>query len=227
MASGLVARGEREYHQALALFDAAIAYLEGSGVGKAPPIVSYQKAATLLRLGEIDRSEALLRDTLTEALAQGEKYGASACLGELGLIALLRSNPKQALAEFHHALALASELAQVLEMSYWLMALAAVAGMQGRRERVVSLLGTASTLCNRSGIPLNIPEYLKPRALAGALDIPRLLARTRASLPEPAFDDAWQAGVARSVADVVLNPFHTAKDSRTVYRARKVRRVDA
>jgi hypothetical protein len=143
------------------------------------------------------------------------------------MIALLRANHDQALADFQSALALAADVGEVGEMSYWLMALAAVASGQGRLRQVASLLGTADTLCRRSGIPLAIPEYLKLEQVAEEMDVPRLLAAARAGLGPTAFDSAWRDGVARSLADVILDPLETAEDAWTTHRARKSRSAQA
>jgi hypothetical protein len=142
------------------------------------------------------------------------------------MIALLRANHEQALADFRDALALATDLGELLEMSYWLMALAAVAAAEGRLPQVASLLGTADTLCGQSGVPLTLPEYLKLQGLAAAMDVSHLLATARASLGEPAFEVAWQAGVVRPLTDIILDPFETAEAAWTLHRARKSRAVD-
>jgi tetratricopeptide (TPR) repeat protein len=207
---GLLARIKQDHQQALEFFEEAVACVERSDV-RPPAILRYQQGAALVRLGEIGQGEILLRRNVAEALHEGEKYGALASLGELGMIALLRANHEQALADFRDALALATDLGEMLEMSYWLMALAAVAAAEGRLPQVASLLGTADTLCGRSGVPLTLPEYLKLQGLAAALDVPRLLATTRASLGQLAFEVAWQAGVVRPLADIILDPFETAE----------------
>jgi hypothetical protein len=106
-------------------------------------------------------------------------------------------------------------------MSYWLMALAAVAAAQGRLHQVAALLGAAETLCKGSGTPLAIPEYLMRDELRDDMDVPRLVANARAGLGRGDFDAAWQAGAARSLADVILDPFETAEDAWSVRRARK------
>jgi hypothetical protein len=103
------------------------------------------------------------------------------------------------------------------------MALAAVAAVRGRFQQVATLLGTADTLCGRSGIPLAFPDYMKVEALADVMDIPAVLATARSRLGQRSFEAAWQAGAARSPADVVFDSFDDANAIATAARAQMPR----
>jgi ATP/maltotriose-dependent transcriptional regulator MalT len=146
--SGLVARVKGDYQRSLELFKRANAFIERAG--DAPPaIVRQQFGAALLRVGETHQAELVLGETLAEAVRSGEKYGAASPLAEMGMIALLRENHEQAADQFRQALSLAGELGQLTQMSYWLMALAAVAAAQDNLHQATSLLAGADVLCNQ------------------------------------------------------------------------------
>jgi predicted ATPase len=202
--AGLVARVKQDYRRSLELFEQANAFIEGVG-DVPPPIIRQQLGAALVRVGEMQRAELVLRETLAEALRLQEKYGASYALAELGMIAVARGNYSEAGEAFGRALSYVSELRQFAAMSYWLMALAAVAAAQERFYQAAKLLGTANVLCNRCGIPLAVPPYLTLRDLASRMDIPQIVHDARVNLGLENFNVAWRAGAEGSAADALVD----------------------
>jgi non-specific serine/threonine protein kinase len=207
---GLVARVKQDYRRSLELFEKANAF--AARVGEIPPpIVRQQFGAALLRAGESDRAEVVLRETLADAFRADDKYAAASALSEMGMIAMRQGNHEQAVEQFRHALSLATELGLLTQMSYYHMALAAVAAAVGDFYQAANLLGTADVLCNRCGIPLALPPYVTLRDVAPTMDIPQILRDARINLGDANFNLAWQAGVEHPAADIALDSLNATR----------------
>ncbi len=105
----------------------------------------------------------------------------------LGLVAQLRSQHEVAERHFSDGLRLTHELGDLVNAGYFLKGLGQTAGMLGRHERAVRLLGAAEAALEGTGSPPY--RYLWNRALDE-----QVVGAARAALGPDAFESAWLSG---------------------------------
>jgi non-specific serine/threonine protein kinase len=199
------AHGVGQHEAALEALEEAMALMQRSGL-KPTGGLRWLYGTTLLWLDRIDDSARVHEATLAEARASGDASTLGVVLADLGTIALIRGDPRNATDQLRQALVLASQLGDVLLPVLCLESLAAAAEALGQHRDVALLLGAAEALCTRIGIPLpgaprTTDEMRRP--LPARLKPAHLIAAARAALGEALFASAREAGRQLTVEQVL------------------------
>lgn len=169
-----------------------------------PEIEDRRTIANMLVLsGLVSASGGDLEGTLTsheEALAlhrqTGDKQGATMCLVNLGLLALIQGDHTPATARLREVLHLSLESDDKLAFMYALWGLAGVAASLQRPARAARLWGAAQTVCETYG--------LHPSSLAISITgYEARLARVREQLGDDALETEWEKGKAMTREEAV------------------------
>jgi non-specific serine/threonine protein kinase len=192
----LQAEDAGEYRRAMRLMDESLALHRAGGALPHPLTAVGEGHLGILAwgLGDSDRAEELLRQSLSASRANGDAWGAANALGYLGLIACEQGRLHEAAPLVREGLALYWEAGSLEDVAGGLANAAMLAAAHGKAERAARLFGAAQALLNAIGARQGLPE----RSV-----YERTTETTRFSLGDASFASAWSAGQALPLADVV------------------------
>ncbi len=181
-------------HEGLALFQAADERLYAADKPLyAAHIVNELGLVTYRQHGDLDGAEPFFEASLQTCRDLGNAYGMASALTNLGRVARDRGDYARAAAHYDESLALHWDEGDTVRIAGCLSGLATVAAFANHPELAARLLGATSALREKIGAarPRHRGQY--ERAVTAA----------RAGLTPRAFDAAWAAGQALSLANAV------------------------
>lgn len=140
---------------------------------------------TLFRQGKLAEANLCYQESLGLNLEMGDRVGLSLVHCYLGLLALAQGRSSAAQREFAEGLDLAHQSSYRLYTVYNLIGIASYWNETGQVPRAVTLLGAVTALTLEMGFKLE-SELQEP--------LDKVLADTRAKLPEEQFQSAWVEG---------------------------------
>jgi DNA-binding CsgD family transcriptional regulator len=205
-------------------FEASTGHLKGSlpflyECGELAQAASVHHALGVVSMLQDDHelASSWFEEGLALARRVGDRVGIYDALYNLAQVALIRGDRGMAKSGFEEAMALSEQIGDRPMMAYCLEGLAAMAGTQGKMERLACLFGAAEGFFTTLGLPVSnwlaakSPEqgYGREQRHQGQLYKPsrslyqRLITHARAELGEEAFEAAWAEGRGMSFEQAV------------------------
>jgi predicted ATPase/DNA-binding CsgD family transcriptional regulator/Tfp pilus assembly protein PilF len=207
---GMVARRQKEFARATALYQEALdlhrALGEDRGVGLALNnlgVIAYDQ-------GEVAHASALYDEALRVFRALDDRLNAALTLYNLGEAVRDQGDLKRAAALFDESLTTRAEQGERSGVAECLIGLASLAARARLGERGVRLLAAADAIRAALGVPLS-PQHREQQD--------RLLTGLRRGLTADAFNAAWAAGAALTLAEAVALGGAAAAELQTVATA--------
>ncbi|HZS00248.1 MAG TPA: tetratricopeptide repeat protein [Chloroflexota bacterium] len=191
---GMVARDLGEYDRARGLVEQALEVFRPLGHRWNTSEALEVLGEIAQRQGDYARAVALHDEALALRRELEPNPGIARSLINLGLVAGYQGDFARAAALHREALTLLREMGEKGNVAEGLEGLAEIASAQGQPQRAARLLGAAEAL--REAIRA-------PRSPADHAEHERLVAAVRAGLDAGAFETAWAAGRAQTVAEAI------------------------
>lgn len=193
---GLVAFHQGDVVAAKGLLEEALAIRRALGKKQdvAPSLNNLGHVA--LRQGDLALARSYYEESLTLFREIGHDEGIADSFSGLGQIAHKQDDSERAFQFFKEALMIHLKIGHRRGIAGQLVHLSALAAEQGRAERAARLLGALAALCEAVGSSLNPYQQVEYEAILTVL---------RASLGEPAFTIAYEAGRALAWEEAVAD----------------------
>jgi tetratricopeptide (TPR) repeat protein len=194
--AGLIAVGQGRHAEGLSM-------MEESGVrrlemgDKWPAAAMFGFSATVaLGMGDRDRARRLAERSLSLGRELGAREAVSVALPTLATIARADGDLDRARELFGEGLLFSAEVGDGTNVAYYLEGLATLAAAEGNLERAVRLWAAAEAILEE----IEVIAY--PHATDRSFN-DQQLAAARASLDEPAWEEAWAEGRSMTTEEAV------------------------
>jgi len=183
-----------DYERARALFEESLAQFQDLGARPYTAATLGELGMTVAHLGDLERAEALLAESLRLSRDVGDKLNTATALSSLGMVAARRGKVGAAAAAWREALDLFGQQNDRLGVAECLVGLARIDTPAEGGRAAAELLGAAAALRQAVGAALSPAEQAEFDGTVAAM---------RTVLGADAFQKAWEAGQAMTLADAV------------------------
>ena len=190
----IVARHQENVPRAAALFTESLAIKRMLGDKRSIALALLNLGEVALDQGDYARASVVLEESLALLEDQDERWQIPVVLNNLGDVARYQGNLERATALYKQSLVLYRDMGNRADVGECLEGLAGVAGAEGQPQRAARLLGATAALRVTLHIPLPVADRTAHEALVAA---------ARAALGDNTFAQAWAAGQALPLEDVI------------------------
>ncbi|MFL5734169.1 MAG: tetratricopeptide repeat protein [Chloroflexia bacterium] len=190
----LVVDEQGDYNRALALYEESLTTYKELGDKRGIANSLNNQGFIAWEKGDYAYAAALYEESLPLYRELGDRRGIANALTNLALVAWKQQDLAAALSLYEESLSIYRDLEDKHGIADCVEGLARVAGSQGKAEHAARLWGAAEAQREAIGIaipPGDLPEYEQN------------VARSRETLPAPAWEAAWAAGRAMSVEQAI------------------------
>jgi predicted ATPase/DNA-binding XRE family transcriptional regulator len=190
---GMVAIQIEDYSQAVLLLEEGLAICRKLGDKARAATVIGNLAVAVHQLGDLERAEPLLEESLALRRELGHQRGVAVALGSLAELARGRGDVAKTRALYAESLVLHNELKDKVGVAKTIEGLATLE-IERYPAFTIRLLSAVEALLDSIGAPLMLLDQAQHRGF---------VERARAAVDDATFNEAWAAGRAMSLEEVI------------------------